>query len=456
MNRGDTITAPATPYGEGGVGIIRVSGPDSETLLTKFFRPSSSTDQFRSHYFYHGYFFSDKEEPLDEVMAVLMRKPRSYTRENVVEVHCHGGFLAVQRILDTFIRGGARLAEPGEFTFRAFLNGRIDLTEAEAVVDIIRARSERAARNALSHLRGELSSALAQIRGRLVDLLALMEAYLDFPEEEVGVPHQIDLENGVQAAEEAINILLATFNLGRVLKEGLGVLLLGRPNVGKSSLLNLLLGENRAIVTEFPGTTRDTIEENMTLSGFPLKLIDTAGVRESSDPVEVEGVNRTRQKLCTADLVLLLIDGSSPLSPEDFKALELTDQKKTILVINKQDLGIMPLPDAFLQIPSVPISAKTNFGLPELKERIVGHLASTGSGGDIDESVILSSQRHCDSLRRSLTSLGEFKKGLDVSLPWECLATDLRDAIQFLGEVTGETLSEEVLSRIFSQFCIGK
>jgi tRNA modification GTPase len=362
----------------------------------------------------------------------------------------------VQRILDTFIRGGARLAEPGEFTFRAFLNGRIDLTEAEAVVDIIRARSERAAHNALSHLRGELSSALTRIRSRLVDLLALIEAYLDFPEEEVGAPHLIDLGNGIQEAEEAINKLLATFNFGRVLKEGLAVILLGRPNVGKSSLLNLLLGENRAIVTEFPGTTRDTIEENMTLSGFPLKLIDTAGVRESSDPVEIEGVNRTRQKLGTADLVLLLVDGSSPLSCEDFKALEHTDPKKTILVINKQDLGTLPLPDAFRQIPSVSISAKTANGLIGLKERIVEHLASTASCGDIEESVILSSQRHCDSLRRSLASLRQFKNGMEASVPWECLATDLRDSIQFLGEVTGETLSEEVLARIFSQFCIGK
>jgi tRNA modification GTPase len=456
LNRSDTITAPATPYGEGGVGIVRVSGPDSESLLAKYFRPSSTTERFLSHYFYHGYFISEQQEPLDEVMAVLMRKPRSYTRENVVEIHCHGGYLSVQRILDTFISGGARLADPGEFTLRAFLNGRIDLTEAEAVVDIIRARSDRAARNALSHMRGELSSALSQVRSRLVDLLVLIEAYLDFPEEEVTTPHQLDLEKGVQAAEKVIAGLLDTFNFGRVLKEGLAVLLLGRPNVGKSSLLNLLLGENRAIVAELPGTTRDTIEENLTLSGFPLKLIDTAGVRESLDPVEAEGVKRTQEKLRSTDLVLFLIDGSQPLGHEDLKALELTTQNKTILVINKQDLGFVALPEVFNQIPAVHISAKTGAGLVELKNRIVEQFASTRNHGDVDESVILSSQRHRDSLLQSLKSLGQFKEGLEASLPMECLATDLRDAILFLGQVTGETLSEEVLKQIFSQFCIGK
>ncbi len=456
MNRSDTITAPATPYGEGGVGIVRVSGPESETLLKKYFRASSSSEQFRSHYFYHGYFFSEQQEPLDEVMAVFMRKPRSYTKENVVEIHCHGGYLAVQRILDAFIRGGARLAEPGEFTLRAFLNGRIDLTEAEAVIDIIRARSERAARNALSHLRGELSSLLMDIRSQLVDLLVLIEAYVDFPEEEISAPHSARLKSGIETAGQAISKLLDTFNFGRALKEGLSVLLLGRPNVGKSSLLNILLGENRAIVAEIPGTTRDTIEESMTLGGFPLKLIDTAGVRESQDPVEVEGVRRTREKIALADLVLLLVDGSRPLEEEDFQALELSPKNKTILVINKLDLGFLDLSASFLGLSSVSVSVRTGDGIENLKTKIIDQFISQSDGGDSDESVILSSQRHRDSLRKSLECLGRTSQGLEEVVPLECLAMDLREAIHFLGEVTGETLSEEVLTRIFSQFCIGK
>jgi tRNA modification GTPase len=424
--------------------------------LKKYFRASSSPEQFRSHYFYHGYFFSEQQEPLDEVMAVFMRKPRSYTRENVVEIHCHGGYLAVQRILDAFIRGGARMAEPGEFTLRAFLNGRIDLTEAEAVIDIIRARSERAARNALSHLRGELSSILTDIRSQLVDLLVLIEAYVDFPEEEISAPHSSRLQSGIETAEQAISRLLDSFNTGRVLKEGLSVLLLGRPNVGKSSLLNLLLGENRAIVAEKPGTTRDTIEESMTLGGFPLKLIDTAGVRETQDPVEVEGVRRTREKIGSADLVLLLIDGSRPLVVEDFKALEFSPKNKTILVINKLDLGLLDLPAPFFGLSSVNISVRNGEGFKNLKTKIVDQFILQGGGGDSDESVILSSQRHRDSLRSALECLGRTSRGLGEAVPLECLAMDLREGIHFLGEVTGETLSEEVLGRIFSQFCIGK
>lgn len=455
MNRDDTITAPATPNGEGGIAVVRVSGPQAENLMKRYFRPSSREQEFQSHFFYHGLFLDEEQEPLDEVMAVLMRKPRSYTRDDVLEIHCHGGYLSMQRILDTFLQGGARLAEPGEFTLRAFLNGRIDLTEAEAVIDIIKARSERAARNALRHLRGDLSTLLKDIRSKLVDLLVLLEAYLDFPEEEVATPHLRDFRTGTAAADQAIIELLNSFNIGKMLKDGMVVLLLGRPNVGKSSLLNLLLGENRAIVTEVPGTTRDTIEECMTLSGFPLKLIDTAGVRDSNDPVEMEGVERAKAKVVSADLVLLLVDGSRGLTLEDFKALDLCSGSRCILVVNKVDLGMVPLPAAFLHLPTVYISARTGSGLKDLQNLIVDQVASS-PGGEPGDFVILSSMRQKEALVRSRESLARFLDGLEQGHPLDCLATDIRDAIQFLGEVTGETLSEEVLGRIFSQFCIGK
>ena len=455
MNRDDTITAPATPNGEGGIAIVRVSGPLAESLMRQYFRSSSRDSEFRSHFFYHGLFLNEEQEPLDEVMAVLMRQPRSYTRDDVLEIHCHGGYLSMQRILETFLRGGARLAEPGEFTLRAFLNGRIDLAEAEAVIDIIQARSDRAARNALRHLRGDLSTLLRDIRSKLVDLLVLLEAYVDFPDEEVAKPHSQDFKSGAEAAEIAIEKILNTFNVGKMLKDGMVVLLLGRPNVGKSSLLNLLLGENRAIVTEIPGTTRDTIEECTTLGGFPLKLIDTAGVRDSADPIEIEGVERAKGKIASADLVLLLVDGSQPLTHEDFKALGLCADSRRILVVNKEDLGEKPLPQAFLKLPTVKVSARTGSGLERLQHLIVDQFSSS-KGLDTGDFIILSSLRQKESLSQSLQSLARFKSGLEQGMPFECLATDLRDAIQFLGEVTGETLSEEVLNRIFSRFCIGK
>ncbi len=455
MNRDDTITAPATPHGEGGIAIIRVSGSQAENLMKLFFRPSSKYSEIYSHYFYHGLFLNEESEPLDEVMAVLMRKPRSYTREDVLEIHCHGGYLSMQRILETLLKGGARLAEPGEFTLRAFLNGRIDLTEAEGVIDIISARSDRAARNAFRHLRGDLFKLLGNIRSQLVDLLVLLEAYIDFPEEEVAIPHFHDFSHGALSAEKAINELLGSFNVGKILKDGLVVLLLGKPNVGKSSLLNRLLGEERAIVTEIPGTTRDTIEEYLSLGGFPIKLIDTAGVRDSDDPIEVEGVERAKGKIASADVVLLLVDGSQGLTPEDYTALEFSQGTRRILVINKEDLGAVALPGDFLKLPHVNVSAKTGQGFDKLQDLIIEQVAPA-QGPDIGESVILSSLRQKESLAQSLESLGRFKAGLKESLPLECLATDLRDAIQSLGEVTGETLSEEVLGRIFSRFCIGK
>ena len=434
---------------------MRVSGPQAENLMKLYFQASSREREFRSHLFYHGLFVNEEQEPLDEVMAVLMRKPRSYTKEDVLEIHCHGGYLSLQRILETFLRSGARLAEPGEFTLRAFLNGRIDLAEAEAVIDIIQARSERAARNALRHIRGDLSTLIREIRSKLVDVLVLLEAYIDFPEEEVARPHVCEFRKGADEAESGIKKLLDSFNVGKILKDGLVVLLLGRPNVGKSSLLNHLLGENRAIVTDIPGTTRDTIEEYMTLGGFPLRLIDTAGVRDSEDLIEIEGVERAKSKISSADLVLLLIDGSQPLVHDDFRALELCADCRRILVVNKEDLGEKPLPEPFLNLPSVKLSARTGSGIQNLQNLIVEQFSSF-KGVDTGDFVLLSSLRQKEAISQSLQSIARFKEGLEEDMPLECLATDLRDAIQCLGEITGETLSEEVLNRIFSRFCIGK
>lgn len=442
--------------GEGGIGIVRLSGPDAESLLKKFFRPSHPVELFLSHRLYHGMILSADAQPIDEVLAVLMRRPRSYTCEDVAEVHCHGGPFIVRRILENFILGGARMAEPGEFTLRAFLNGRIDLSRAEAVVDLIRSRSQKAADVALGQMVGKLAQRVAEIRRRILELLIIIEAYIDFPEEEITLPHRHLLEDQSGNGLRELDKLLETFNFGRVAREGLGILLVGRPNVGKSSLLNTLLGEDRAIVTSVPGTTRDIIEESWTLEGFPLRLIDTAGIHDSTDPVEREGMRRTLAKVQGADLILLVIDGSRETTTFDQKALDLCDISKTILVINKCDLGSRKIGGSFSTLPGIPVSARSGQGIDDLKKAIVQQVTRNCTGGDQEETAILSSRRHWESLLRCRSSLKRFHDSLREEAAFECLAVELRDAVQSLGEVTGETLSEEVLSGIFSRFCIGK
>ncbi|MBE0599646.1 MAG: tRNA uridine-5-carboxymethylaminomethyl(34) synthesis GTPase MnmE, partial [Desulfuromonadales bacterium] len=306
----DTIVAPATPPGEGGIGILRLSGPRAAEILQSFFRPSRGSGPLASHRLYHGRLITRQGICADEVMAVVMRAPRSYTREDVAEIHCHGGPQVMRRLLDLFIESGIRLARPGEFTLRAFLNGRLDLAQAEAVIAVIRSASEAASQVALQQLAGKLSQAIHTIRDQLVEVLALIETEVDFPEDELELPSRQALQERVEVARGEIDQLLASFDTGRTLREGMAVLILGKPNVGKSSLLNALLGEARAIVNPAPGTTRDTIEENLNLGGIPLRLVDTAGIRHTTDPIEAEGVRRARAKIPSADLVLLVVDGS--------------------------------------------------------------------------------------------------------------------------------------------------
>jgi len=450
----ETIVAPATPPGEGGIGIVRISGPSAETLLNQHFRPSRNISSLETHRLYHGRIFH-RDQMVDEVMAVLMKGPRSYTREDVVEIHCHGGMLMVRRLLDLFIEAGARLARPGEFTLRAFLNGRIDLTEAEGVIDLIRARSDTAAEIAVRQMEGRLSRCLFRYREELADLLALIEAFVDFPEEEVGTLERDRLEKGGRDVAHEMDRLIATFESGRVLRDGLGVLLLGRPNVGKSSLLNSLLGEARAIVTEIPGTTRDTVEESLVLDGLPLRLIDAAGVRRPGDPIEAEGIRRATAKVASADLVLLVVDGSRPTVEEDHLVLEAAKNANCILVVNKCDLPQVPLGKEFERFSRVRISARTGEGLDDLKAAIVAPFLG-GKGGDVTDSVMVSERRHWEALVRSRKALERFLVGLEEPLSPEFLALELRECLDSLGEITGETAPGEILERIFSRFCIGK
>lgn len=452
----DTIVAPATPPGEGGIGIVRLSGPQAEALLTLTFRGRTAPAAMMSHRLYHGRLCRRDGTPVDEVLAVVMRAPHSYTGEDVVEIHAHGGSQLLRSILDLFLSAGARLARPGEFTQRAFLNGRLDLAQAEAVAALIGARSEQSARAALGQLDGRLSQKLHQFAEAVRELLLLVEAHVDFPDDDLGVLDRQAITMRTASVRAAMDELLRTFDCGRALREGVGVLILGRPNVGKSSLLNALLGEARAIVTELPGTTRDTVEEHLVLGGMPLRLIDTAGVRDTSDPIEREGVRRACDKIAAADLVLLVIDASQPLTAEDRMALALTPPERTVLVRNKCDLSSC---DSLGELSGfarqVAISAKSGEGLAVLEAAVVKFFLGD-VGGDLAEGVVLSERRHREALADALAALERFQSALAAAEPLECLAMELREVLAALGQITGETTPDLILEQIFSRFCIGK
>jgi tRNA modification GTPase len=454
MSNEETIVAPATPPGEGGVGIIRISGPGAENALLRSFRPHRPLESLQSHRLYYGQVCDRDDRVIDEVLAVLMRGPHSYTREDVAEIHCHGGSQVIRAILKLFLDQGLRLARPGEFTLRAFVNGRLDLARAEAVIDLIRSRSEGARSVAVGQLQGRLSARIHHFRERLADLLSLVESHIDFPEDDIEAPILIELSSSAEQLGQEMDLLLNTFDSGRLLREGLSVLILGRPNVGKSSLLNRLLGESRAIVSEIPGTTRDTIEEVLVLGGVPLRLIDTAGMRDSDHPVEVEGISRAKAKIDGADLVLLVVDGSRPLLDDDLVSLSACAHRPTLLVVNQADRALLPLPESFQSLPSIHVSAATGEGLEALQSAIVSSFQ--GGAGDPGETILLSDQRHYQALRGARSALQAFLSEMRAGSSPEFLAMELRESLGALGEITGETASEDILERIFSRFCIGK
>ncbi len=453
----DTIVAPATPPGEGGIAIVRLSGPRAHDCLAEVFRSKHITPaEMEPHRLYLGGLYNGREELVDEVFAVIMRGPRSYTGEDVVEVHCHGGVQLLRNILDLFLETGAKMAGPGEFTQRAFMNGRLDLTQAEAVIEVIRARSERASRVAVDQLDGRLSREIYRFSGQTKDALALLEAHIDFPDDEVGELELSTLLGPLHLVARQMRALVASFDVGRVLREGISILILGRPNVGKSSLMNAILGEARAIVTEVPGTTRDTLEEQLVMAGFPVRLIDAAGVRDTDDLVEREGVRRARDKAASADLVLMVVDGSVPLHDEDLLAFELCRPDKTLLVINKCDQAQRCDMSALGRFEyRVAVSAKYGHGLEELGEAIVRRLTDDPSLA-ANEGFVIMERRHRDALLSTLAAFDQLFASAGVKAPRECLAMDLREALGALGTITGETTPDEILDQIFGRFCIGK
>lgn len=450
-----TIAGPATVFGQGGIGIIRLSGELALPLLQRVFQPRRPVAAFASHRLYYGAIVDVCGELVDEAMAVYMRGPATYTREDVVEFHCHGGAVVGRRVLDLLLAQGARLALPGEFTLRAFLNGRIDLSQAEGVMEVIGAQSLLGQKIAVRHLQGSLRDTCTALREKLADALALVEAWIDFPEEDLDPATQDAIGGLIEEVHAQLAGLVASFKTGRVLREGVGVLILGRPNVGKSSLLNALLGSSRAIVTDLPGTTRDTIEEQIDLDGLRVRLIDTAGLRHSSDLVEQEGVRRSRDKIAEADLVLLVIDGHQGVVDEDLAVLEACGDKTALLVINKHDLGAGKLSPPFNGLPQVRLSARTGAGMPQLRHAIRERFLA-GDQEPGQQSLVVTEARHHDCFIRCLHALHRALRTLERSESLEFLAFELHSALDILGEVTGETAPEEIIQRIFSRFCIGK
>ena len=456
MYKEDTIAAIATPPGEGGVAIVRVSGPEAERIAKAIFaRGGARNGNLRSHTLHHGTIRKPStQETLDEVLLTIMRKPRSYTGEDVVEVHCHGGSFLVQEILQLILACGARHAEPGEFTKRAFLNGRLDLAQAEGVLDLIRTRTSEGIRLALGQVRGDLSRWVGSLREELIDILAQVEAGIDFPEEEIELLKRAELAAKIESFKAKISRLIASYEWGRLFREGAKACIIGRPNVGKSSLLNALLEDQRAIVTPMPGTTRDVIEEAVNLGGLPVILCDTAGVHETEDQVERIGVDFALQTLAKSDAAIVVLDGSMPLTAEDISVLMAAKTKKRLVVINKNDLPAkleLKAPDG--SGPEVlRISAKNGNGLCRLKDSLRALLL----GVEPMPEIVLSNLRHKASLERCEQSLVEAIKTIEVEFSAELIAVDLQQAQEALEEIIGIVSNDDILEHVFSIFCIGK
>lgn len=453
----DTIAAISTPIGEGGLAVVRLSGSEALGIADRCFVPvgksSVKPSQAPSHTVQYGRIVRDGKD-VDEVMLAVMRAPRTYTREHVVEINCHGGVLPAKAVLDTVLASGGRLALPGEFTRRAFLNGRIDLAQAEAVADLIHSRTELAMTAAQEQLAGKLSQRINQVRDDLMRTLAHIEAHIDFPDEDIAPDTRDQLLKRLDSAAAFIEGLLRRSNEGQILRRGIRAAIVGRPNVGKSSLLNQLLGHDRAIVSPIAGTTRDTIEETANIRGLPVIFIDTAGLREARDEIEIEGIRRSHDTLARAELILHVLDASEPLMGEDERYLKEFAGKKRILVQNKADLPATLAPLAEIAAPQVDVSCVTGTGIERLKDAIKELVWS----GEIDTEMtqVMINSRHQDALRRSLGAVRRTREALQGNFTLELVAMDLHIAVNALGEIVGKTTTEDLLDSIFSQFCIGK
>ena len=451
----DTITAIATPLGEGAIGIVRISGTEAVAIANRIFQ-GKNLETVDSHTLNYGHILDpDKDEILDEVMVGVMRAPRTFTREDVIEINTHGGIAVTNEILQLILRQGARMAEPGEFTKRAFLNGRVDLTQAEAIMDIIRAKTDKAMNIAVKQLDGSLKDLIDNTRQEILNTLAQVEVNIDYPEyDDVEEMTTALLREKTQEFQNLLEKLLRTARRGKILREGLSTAIIGRPNVGKSSLLNNLLREDKAIVTDIAGTTRDVIEEYVNIKGVPLKLIDTAGIRETDDIVEKIGVERSRQALAEADLILLVLNASEKLTEQDRALLALSDMTRRIVLLNKTDLReeieAEELPEDVIRI-----SVLENQNIDQIEERI-NQLFFDNAGIVEQDATYLSNSRHISLIEKAIQSLQAVNEGLEFGMPVDLLQVDLTRTWQILGEITGDAAPDELITQLFSQFCLGK
>ncbi len=459
----DTIAAISTATGEGGIGIVRLSGKDAIAIADRIFSSPKAKrlKDAKSHTVVYGFIIDPlNNERVDEVLVTVMKAPKTYTKEDVVEINCHGGMLPLRKTLEMLLKEGARLAEPGEFTKRAFLNGRIDLSQAEAVIDVIRSKTEQAERLALRQLEGRLSARIADIKERLTNVCAHVEAYIDFPEEDIETPAKNEIIGSMRAVMEDLAALSRGYDEGRFFREGVSTAIVGKPNVGKSSLLNALLQKDRAIVTEMPGTTRDVIEDYLNIKGLPLKIMDTAGIRETHDLAEMEGVKRSLRAIEGADIVIAVLDAGRSLDEADKELIEKVKDKKTVIAINKSDIESpefdSPIhPFTHSPIPAVKVSALTGEGIDTLKDAVYSLCISSGRAAEV-EDVIITNIRHKQSIDNALKSLKEAAEALEGGQPLEVAALFLRESLDSLGEIVGVVTTEDILNRIFSEFCIGK
>ena len=454
-----TIAALATPMSPSGIGIVRISGRESMQVIRRIYRSKKGKKKIEkasSHTIHYGYIY-DEDEEVDEVLVMIMRAPKTYTGEDTVEIDCHGGLYAMQRVLETVLKNGARIAEPGEFTKRAFLNGRLDLSQAEAVMDVIQAKNAYALRNSIKQLKGSVRQTIQEIRSRLLHHMAYIESALDDPEHISLDGYGSDLDTSLKEEIGHIQKLLSSTSEGKMLQEGISTVILGKPNAGKSSLLNTLVGEERAIVTDVAGTTRDVLEEFIHFHGISLKLIDTAGIRFTKDVVEQIGVTRAKEKAKEADLILYVVDASLPLDENDRQIIELLEEKQAIVLLNKTDLKQTLMEEdlqAQVSYPVIAISAKERTGM----ENLAAQIKKMFFHGELSfqDELFITNARHKEALQEALQSLYLVEESISMHMPEDFFSIDLMNAYEALGKILGESVGEDLVNEIFVKFCLGK
>lgn len=459
MHKSDTIAAISTAHGTGGIGIIRISGSLAFEIAGRIFKGRRAFSEIKSHTINYGRIIDPSSgEMLDEVLISKMAGPHTFTCEDIVEVNCHGGIIVLKKILELILREGARLAEPGEFTKRAFLNGRIDLSQAEAVSDLIYSKTGQSSKAAIDQLEGKLSAKIKEIRQKLIELIAHIEVTIDYPEHDVEEITGEMVYKESKVLEQKLSLLLSQFEKGRIIREGINVVIVGKPNVGKSSLLNELAGKNRAIVTDIPGTTRDIIEEYINLNGIPVRLTDTAGIRETSDVVEKIGVERSEQAIESADLIIFVVDAAEGIETEDLKILDSLKNKKAIVLCNKIDVAdeetLRSIEEKFKGYDIIKTSVKEDIGIDKLEERITSLFLKAEI--NTNDEILVTNVRHKNLISKALDSIREACLAYENGMSLDCIIIDIRNSAEFLGEIIGESVSEDVMHEIFSKFCVGK